>query len=400
MLRTKNGLSKANQKNLSLCLTGLCLFIIALGINRYAYTPIIPFLIFDKWATLPQAGYIGAANFLGYFIGSFLIKELVRYFYLPTIIRATLFFSVISVVLCSFNLGPLWLSVWRFVAGLMAGIVMVSAPTIILSRITKEKKAWVSGVIFSGIGLGIVLTSLLTGFLNQLDRMIAVWLGFTALAFFLSMIANTQIKKIFIVQPKRAKRAKKLKLTKANARVLIFAMSGYALYALGLTPSLLFLPDYAHRVLHASLNLSGYLFSLLGVGCIVGALLSGWLHKKLGCYRAIIFAFSSGVIALLLVSFSDSLVAIGVSSFLTGFQLIALVVLISLLIGDLVGMRAHITWWSYFTLVFSGFQFLAGYVFSYLLSLGILYVAIFWIGLGCLLLSFASYLFLPKKLNR
>ena len=47
----------------------LCL-LIGVGIARFSYTSILPFMIEAHWVNKLQAGYLGATNFLGYLLGA------------------------------------------------------------------------------------------------------------------------------------------------------------------------------------------------------------------------------------------------------------------------------------------------------------------------------------------
>src|ERR1700758_3611159 len=49
---------------------GLCGSLVAIGLARFAYTPLIPSLIQAHWFTSSQAVTLGAANFAGYLIGA------------------------------------------------------------------------------------------------------------------------------------------------------------------------------------------------------------------------------------------------------------------------------------------------------------------------------------------
>ena len=51
-------------------LAGLCGSFVAIGLARFAYTPLIPALIQAHWFTSSQAVTLGAANFAGYLLGA------------------------------------------------------------------------------------------------------------------------------------------------------------------------------------------------------------------------------------------------------------------------------------------------------------------------------------------
>lgn len=56
--------------------TGMALFaglsasLVAIGLARFAYTPLIPLLIEARWFSVSAVVYLGAANFAGYFAGA------------------------------------------------------------------------------------------------------------------------------------------------------------------------------------------------------------------------------------------------------------------------------------------------------------------------------------------
>ncbi|OAJ33266.1 YbfB/YjiJ family MFS transporter [Piscirickettsia salmonis] len=383
------------------CIAGFCLFVIAMGINRFSYGPVIPFLINEHWVTNSQAGYIGSLNFFGYFIGAYISHKLICFIQSNKIILYMLVFSVVASILCVFNFGYMWLGLCRFILGIVSGIIMVLTPTIILHRIAHDKKGMVSGIMFAGIGLGIAGTSILIPIFNHLDGVHSIWINLALLTVILALMSS--IKCIKAPTPAPVQRIKERKLQsnfKINKRVYVVfscAILGYACYGFGLTPSLLFLPVYAHKALGVSLEWSSILFALLGVGCIIGSLTGGWMHHNFGNYPAVLVTTSLGIISLILIIFTHSLIFLSISAFLAGFYLVALVVLMSLFIDYLVGMENHAKYWSYMTLAYAISQFLAGYVFSYVLSLHVTYTNIFWVGLIVLLISLLCYSVLPRK---
>ncbi len=371
------------------CVAGLCLFIVAMGINRYAFTPIMPFLVHYQWANTPQAGYIGAANFFGYFVSVCFSQKIAQHCSRKNILLFSLVGSVAAVLLCSLNWGYAWQISWRFVAGFLSGMLMIFAPAVILDGIPYHKKALVSSIAFTGVGIGTIIVSVIVGLFNQWGGMTGIWLGLAGLTFVLSLIARYGLTQS--TEQCQSKKAPAVALGRDQRGTFMFIMAGYALYTFGVTPSQLFLSDYAHQVVHVNLHISSTLFSLFGVGCLFGSLLSGWLHQRLGNYLAVLFSSGVGIISCLLILFVHSLVIISVSAVLTGFYVMTLIVLTSLFVSEMVDMQYHPRYWSYLTLAAAGMQFLGSYFFSYMLSVQPSYIAIFKFGLYGLVASFLCY---------
>ncbi len=59
-----------NCKIFSLVLTGILSLTIAIGIGRFSYTPILPFMLSELELTKTDGGLIASANFFGYLLGS------------------------------------------------------------------------------------------------------------------------------------------------------------------------------------------------------------------------------------------------------------------------------------------------------------------------------------------
>ena len=53
-----------------LILTGIAALTIAIGIGRFSYTPILPYMISELKLTTTDAGLIASSNYLGYLLGS------------------------------------------------------------------------------------------------------------------------------------------------------------------------------------------------------------------------------------------------------------------------------------------------------------------------------------------
>ncbi|HEX7560406.1 MAG TPA: YbfB/YjiJ family MFS transporter, partial [Usitatibacter sp.] len=50
-------------------LAGLAALAIAMGIGRFAFTPILPMMLGDAGLTVVQGGWLASANYVGYLVG-------------------------------------------------------------------------------------------------------------------------------------------------------------------------------------------------------------------------------------------------------------------------------------------------------------------------------------------
>ncbi len=382
-----------NTKPLSLSyvsLAGLALFFIAMGSCRFSYPPVMPLMITEHWSTLPQAGYLGSANFVGYFFGVVLAPILGRTMARSTMLIGILLIAIVSLFFCTWNLGFDWLFFWRLLNGIAGGSLMVLVPSLVLTNTPQRSKGLVTGIMFSGIGIGTIVLSEMVPLLDRLGGIAAIWLGFTGITLVMAIIAYPLIMRT--AMPLLQKPAAKDRLTGNVKTALLWGAAAYFIYGLGITPHYLFLADYARQALHANLNISSLLFSVQGVGLAMGGLIGGLLKDWLGTYKGLLVMVVVSAISIILVlAFHDSW-ALGVSGFLMGMSVMQVVLLMSLHLDDLVGVERHAQYWSKVTMCYAIAQFVGGYGFSGLLALHLPYISMFWVGLGFMVVTFGLYL--------
>src|SRR5258707_6349971 len=96
---------------------GFCASFVGVGLGRFAYTAIVPFLVSSGLLSVSEAGYVGAANLAGYFIGAIWAHRLGHKMGPVPAIKSALLLSVLSFAACADPAGFWWLTGWRFLAG-------------------------------------------------------------------------------------------------------------------------------------------------------------------------------------------------------------------------------------------------------------------------------------------
>src|ERR1700744_458143 len=57
-------------RHLSLALSGMWMLAVAMGIGRFAFTPLLPMMEQDAGLSLSLGGWLGASNYVGYLLGA------------------------------------------------------------------------------------------------------------------------------------------------------------------------------------------------------------------------------------------------------------------------------------------------------------------------------------------
>jgi predicted MFS family arabinose efflux permease len=126
---------------------------VAIGIGRFAYTPLLVLMQRDAGLSVTMAGVLASTNLAGYLAGALAgLHPLLK-----ARPRRTIAVASIGIVLLTAAMAlPAW--AWlpaRFLTGGLSGIVFVSLVSLVLHYAAAVRSHLGIGVFFSGVGLGI-----------------------------------------------------------------------------------------------------------------------------------------------------------------------------------------------------------------------------------------------------
>jgi predicted MFS family arabinose efflux permease len=142
-------------------LAGIVALAAAMGIGRFAYTPLLPAMQEAAALDPTQAGLLAAANYAGYLAGALLAAVAVP---ASARLRALLVSAIAVAATTALMAITTDLATWgviRFVAGLASAGVLVLATGLVLDDLRQQGRASLSGWLFSGVGLGIVVSGVI-----------------------------------------------------------------------------------------------------------------------------------------------------------------------------------------------------------------------------------------------
>jgi MFS family permease len=155
---------------------GVIALVVAMGIGRFAYTPILPVMQERFDLSNATAGALASSNYLGYFLGALLAAFVPSGRPQDVVLRTSLWAVVAATVLVGLTTDfPAWF-VLRFVAGLAGAGVLVLGSAVILEELSRRDRLGFSGILYAGPGVGIALSGLVVLALNgMLAREDAAW---------------------------------------------------------------------------------------------------------------------------------------------------------------------------------------------------------------------------------
>lgn len=365
-------------------LAAFCSGLLAIGLARFAYTPLLPALIGAHWFPAGAVAYLGAANLIGYLAGAMLARHLVKQVSTSIILRLMMVLATLSFFACGEPISFWWFFGWRFVSGLTGGVLMVLAAPSVLVHVSHAQRGLAGGFIFAGIGTGIIAAGALVPRLLH-NGLSAAWVGLGGLALLLTIIAwfgwlpdhHAQL-----TSPPR-------QMPPSAATSLLLLYVCYGLVAVGLVPHMLFLVDFIARGLHEGVQAGSHYWVLFGVGAMFGPVANGHLADRIGFRRALEVGYFIIGLSVLLPVLSDAPLALGVSSLIVGGYTPGIALLV---LGRIHELQPHDilnqkTAWSMATTAFALFQAGAAYFVSFLYARNCGYDVLFILGTTSLALA-------------
>ena len=367
-------------------LSGLCGCLIGIGLARFAYTPLIPALIDAGWFTASQAFYLGAANLAGYLAGALLAAPMAAWRSPVAMLRIMMLIATASFFACAFPLSFLWFFLWRFLSGFAGGALMVLAASTVLSSVPRSRRGLAGGVIFTGVGLGIIASGTLVPLVLQAG-LVEIWFALGFLATALAVFAWGGWPAAPATPAATVTRSV---LERGSSFPLRALYVSYGLNAVGLVAHMVFLVDFVARGRGDGLETASWYWVIFGAGALIGPALSGRAADWVGfswALRGMVLLQAIGVSLVVLTEWSGWLV---VSSFIVGASVPGVVPLVAGRVHELVPDRAELQRrvWGIATTFFAIGQAAAGYGFSYLFAqTGGSYVALYGVGAVALWLA-------------
>src|SRR3712207_279880 len=147
---------------------GTLALVVALGIGRFAYTPILPAMQERFDLSNAAAGTLASSNYLGYLLGALLAAFVPAGRARHTLLLASLLVAAVGTLLMGLTASySVWL-ILRLAAGLASAGVLVLGSAVMLQELSQRGRLGLSGIFYSGPGIGIALSGLLVLPLNAL----------------------------------------------------------------------------------------------------------------------------------------------------------------------------------------------------------------------------------------
>ncbi len=346
-------------------IAGYCGLLVAIGMGRFGFPPLIPAMVEAGWATPTTLNLSAAFNLAGYMAGALASIKATRLLGVRALIILA---SIASVSAFAFSAIPLPSPVFialRTLSGVTGGLMMIVIPPVVASTVAPTRRGIAGGLTFAGVGTGFMLSGTVVP-LFAAQGPAAAWLACTAI------IAAAAIALVLTLPrtppPEPARAAAQAASSWRTSPAFIGLAAAYSAAAAGYVPHTTIFVDHIARDLGYGLVVGGWIWILAGCTAVVAPMVAGLAADRFG------FALSLRVVVALMALgaaipvLTSQIVLLGLSAMLTGGLMIGLGSLAAGRTREIVGAGAHTPAWALQTVVFAAMQAGGAYCFTAVLA--------------------------------
>lgn len=308
---------------LKVLFSGVCSLILAMGIARFAYTPLLPLMVGEAGLSHVAGGWLAAINYTGYLAGVFLASRISSAVLKDQLYRWGMVVAVLSTAMMAISTDFYIWAISRFVAGLSTAAGLMIGSGLILNWLMRHQHPSELGIHFSGIGFGIAISALATILMHQYLQWDAQWLALAglgalllipALGWFPSapndyIVANQNL----IMQPA----SPNVKFMRLFTVAYFCAGFGYVVTATFMVAIINDLPSLS--------GVGGWMFFMVGVVAVPSCILWDLIARKTGDVNALVLASVLEVIGIIAPTLGFGFAGAVVGAVLYGATAIAIV---------------------------------------------------------------------------
>lgn len=272
---------------------GLFVVFSCLGLARFAFGMILPDMQHELNMNATQAGIVGSANFVGYFIGLFAIARFYAKFGASILISRSLWTQAFSMIAMALSPNYVIAALFFTITGFFGALANIAIMTYIAQIVPAHIKGRSTGIVVAGIGLGIITSGMAVPFFATLFEhpWRVSWAFFAVLIGLIGILAHVILAR-FPVESTHHQHQSHLSL-KTIFTSLPFWQTGIVYFLFGMS-AIMFMTFFVAAVSEqwqANTKLSGTFWALLGVSSLFSGPFFGVVSDKLGRYKTLAILF-------------------------------------------------------------------------------------------------------------
>jgi len=167
---------------------GILGMVVAMGIGRFVYTPILPLMQRDLGMSNTLAGWLAGLNYLGYLAGAVACTITPRLLGSRTIAGGALLLSLATTIFMGITLSEFWWGMMRLIGGITSAVLFIIISAEVGETLAKRGYGHWFGALYGGIGLGIAISGLIVPWLDKAGGWDFAWIGMGFIAAIFALI--------------------------------------------------------------------------------------------------------------------------------------------------------------------------------------------------------------------
>ena len=285
--RTEPASSGGDRTALKVLVGGMLGMVVAMGIGRFAYTPILPLMQRDLGMSNSVAGWLAGLNYLGYLGGALLCTFAPRLLRSRAVAGGTLLLSLATTLGMGLTQAPFWWAALRLGSGAASAVLFLVISAEVAETLARSGQGHWFGALYGGIGFGIALSGLVVPWLDLAGGWAGAWIGIGVIALFLAVIGlalgrrRVQLPALAAISPVGGGGLASIRLL---AAAYFFEGLGYVVTATFIVAIIAGTPGLE--------SLASYSWVAVGIAAIPSTILWPHLARRIGNRPALLAAYA------------------------------------------------------------------------------------------------------------
>ena len=290
---------------LSILFGGILGMVIAMGIGRFAFTPILPLMQRDLGMSNSIAGWLAGLNYLGYLAGAVACSFSHRVLRSRYVAISALLLSIGTTAAMGFAESVAWWGILRFVGGVASAILFIVISAEVVEALARRGYGHWAGALYGGVGAGIALSGLAIPWLDRIGQWSGAWSGMGILALIMA-VAGIIITKDKIDAPQMTTNLHPQKSRMQNLWPLIAA---YFFEGLGYIVTATFIVAIVATTPGLEAYAS-YSWVAVGLAAVPSTVFWPLLARRISSKKALLAAYALQAAGILVSTHADSIIAV------------------------------------------------------------------------------------------
>jgi len=328
-----------NKQTFQYLIGGIFTLVIAMGIGRFSYTVILPYMQETFAFSRATAGFLATSNYLGYLVGALVAGRLQLADKRIPFLQIALVMSILTTAFMGFTDTIMIWYVLRFISGVMSAFIFVVAASLVLDQLARIGKAHLSGLFYSGVGMGIALSAIIVSPIHAIFNWNGTWIALALFCIILFIFI------IIFIQPVTSSAQQKGSTAKASPKAppaiwMKWLIIAYSLEGLGYIVTGTFIVSIAEE----STSFHGdaaFVWFVVGVAAIPSCIVWSKLAQRYGYVRTLLISMLFQGLGIVLPAFATTTITLYISAFIFGATFMGITTVATTLARQISPVNSH-----------------------------------------------------------